>query len=801
MADENSPTGLTEIDGKAVSSVSYKREVDADKVSYQLIFRQGNKQVARLSDLSADQVVAALGEENGKAVHWSSEQKGLLKGKTLHYAQGVSPTLVESVSEATAQDRVADAISKTYDASPGPSAASEETGVLIDVPSIDQRDDSQNERAREIRARREANDTRLDDGEVEREAKPQPAPALKAKEDTTGLSGLGSGMAQSISDNFYQGWFDLLQRKESASSVFRNERRYRETRASFDAGEITSAAELRTFLSNGKSEPSNEAASNQPIQLPRHVVGKPESWTNQNAQVSRDMADRRRLTAEIEGQFAGGATARQVEAILGDKLDFLPKEDRNGFVVQVRATLGIPSQATAEGKVEFEDWKQARQQRLEAQQQYTDVGDAEAGHGDNGLDEDRTIDHAAESEDVEAARAREAARLAAQAEVEKSFYHVENKYYHRDNKNRVAFVEGESKLRTAESDAYIAKSMVKVAEAKGWDSIKVAGTDEFRRAVWMEAALRGLQVRGYKPRDVDLAELAEKQDARLRNSVEQGDSREDGKAGHVQAGKQPVKTGEQQAQSESRQPKEEPGLVGKVLSHGPAKFDFKRDEKPSYYVRLDTAAGEKIVWGVDLPRALEEGKVNDGDRIRLENLGRQAVQVTANVRDESGRVIGQETITSHRNQWKATHVPDREQNRSVVAVTEQRINPEASAPMSTGAVLQSVPQEAEDLHKKSKLDPQRDKAAADIFKRNIDPKTWTTAAEKYPQLKNAYAHLAIFKKFADERLPESRRGPFLQRQVQNIASDVEAGRHIGAVKIATSQAPAKAKSLDHGQER
>ncbi|MBH1889905.1 hypothetical protein I5W20_21365, partial [Stenotrophomonas maltophilia] len=86
-------TGLTEIDGKAATSVSWSRAVDGEKVSYTLIFRSGTKQLARLKDLTADQVGAALGDTNARNTHYSTESKGLLKGKQLHYAQGISPQL------------------------------------------------------------------------------------------------------------------------------------------------------------------------------------------------------------------------------------------------------------------------------------------------------------------------------------------------------------------------------------------------------------------------------------------------------------------------------------------------------------------------------------------------------------------------------------------------------------------------------------------------------------------------------------------------------------------------------------
>ncbi len=103
-------------------------------------------------------------------------------------------------------------------------------------------------------------------------------------------------------------------------------------------------------------------------ELGRVSVGKPDGWNNQNAQASRDSSDRHGLTGEIERLFADGQTAREVQASLGDRLAFMPLEDRGSFVVQVRATLGIPSRSTAEGKAEFDQWKLAREERLAARQ-------------------------------------------------------------------------------------------------------------------------------------------------------------------------------------------------------------------------------------------------------------------------------------------------------------------------------------------------------------------------------------------------------------------------------------------------
>jgi hypothetical protein len=113
-----------------------------------------------------------------------------------------------------------------------------------------------------------------------------------------------------------------------------------------------------------------QAASPQPpaAEPPRVQVGpNPNSFVNANAQVWRDLADQRGLTADIERRFADGTTARQVQAAMEPALEFLPREDRAGFIVGVRATLGIPSQDTIEGQQEFKAWKADYDKRQSSQ--------------------------------------------------------------------------------------------------------------------------------------------------------------------------------------------------------------------------------------------------------------------------------------------------------------------------------------------------------------------------------------------------------------------------------------------------
>ena len=58
-----------------------------------------------------------------------------------------------------------------------------------------------------------------------------------------------------------------------------------------------------------------------------------------------------------------------------------------------------------------------------------------------------------------------------------------------------------------ESRALVAADVAKLADAKGWTDIKVTGNDAFRRDVWKEANLRGIEVTGYVPTEQDKRDL------------------------------------------------------------------------------------------------------------------------------------------------------------------------------------------------------------------------------------------------------------------------------------------------------
>lgn len=93
-------------------------------------------------------------------------------------------------------------------------------------------------------------------------------------------------------------------------------------------------------------------------------------------------------------------------------------------------------------------------------------------------------------------------------------------YRFRGDNTRVAFIESSTRLSTETNSPSVARAMVDVAETRGWQALRVSGSDDFRRMVWMEATLRGLKSRGYEPLPGDMERLNKEKSARQRNRVD-----------------------------------------------------------------------------------------------------------------------------------------------------------------------------------------------------------------------------------------------------------------------------------------
>lgn len=234
--------------------------------------------------------------------------------------------------------------------------------------------------------------------------------------------------------------------------------------------------------------------------------------------------------------------------------------------------------------------------------------------------------------------------------IKRRFLEAENRFYYRDEKNKLAFEDRGRKMTTEHNDPDVAKSLVEIAEAKGWSKIKVAGHDDFKREVWLQAQLKGIEVTGYKAKDVDHARLKELQAERMKNSVERDDSREPAK------GKTAERVPDEEKAYGTPAYNKAENFRGKLMEHGRANFDFDEKNDQSYYVKIETENGVRMHWGVDLGRAMEHAAAKIGDMIELERLGKRPVTVQEKQFDEKGNLVGHKPVETERIEWSVNGI-------------------------------------------------------------------------------------------------------------------------------------------------
>lgn len=83
------------------------------------------------------------------------------------------------------------------------------------------------------------------------------------------------------------------------------------------------------------------------------------------------------------------------------------------------------------------------------------------------------------------------------AEVAEAYKREGQKYLDAEDPKKVAFVDKGNRLQTVRTfDDQGVTAMVAVADARGWSEVKVSGDEAFRPKAWIEAAARGIEVKG-----------------------------------------------------------------------------------------------------------------------------------------------------------------------------------------------------------------------------------------------------------------------------------------------------------------
>ncbi len=280
-------------------------------------------------------------------------------------------------------------------------------------------------------------------------------------------------------------------------------------------------------------------------------------------------------------------------------------------------------------------------------------------------------------------------------EVRKRFVQIRNAYFFNDGAK--AFTDRGNRLTTPSENTEVVKSLVAIAEARGWSEVVVRGTERFRREAWAAARAAGLEVRGYKPNEFEQSRLVRSVAGRAEREAT-APARRERPAGVPRSEPDPGRS--------------KGLLTGTLVEHGRAPYRNDPKQPPSYYVKFETALGDRTVWGVDLERAMKESlsRPVSGDRVALRSLRQEPVTVKTPLRDAEGAVVGQKDLSTHRNRWiveKQSFLEERA--RAARTFRDTSIDPKAGGrkhPELVGSYLQV---RAAELASQQLRDPQDQK--------------------------------------------------------------------------------------------
>ena len=232
--------------------------------------------------------------------------------------------------------------------------------------------------------------------------------------------------------------------------------------------------------------------------------------------------------------------------------------------------------------------------------------------------------------------------------IRKRFVQV-GRHYHFPDGTR-AFTDRGGRLTTPSENTEVIRSLVTIAEARGWSEITVRGTERFRKEAWLAARLAGLTVRGYRPTAFEESRLARLLNRERAESVTVPSENPPGPRIRPQS---PEGGGTPTDAKPERRQRHEGLLTGTLIDQGRATYRHDPREPMSYFVTIETARGDRTIWGVDLERALRESLTRPevGDEVGLRAVRQEAVTVRTPERDAAGKVIAEKDLTTHRNRW------------------------------------------------------------------------------------------------------------------------------------------------------
>ncbi|MFT4436004.1 LPD7 domain-containing protein [Caballeronia sp. 15715] len=294
--------------------------------------------------------------------------------------------------------------------------------------------------------------------------------------------------------------------------------------------------------------------------------------------------------------------------------------------------------------------------------------------------------------------------------VRKRYLRAGNQYFLKDVPYQLAFEDLGPYLVTEHNRPDVVESMVDMVAAKSWQRIRVSGHQAFRSEVWLQGTLLGIEVSGYEPKAADLARLADARQAHLSNRIEADasrpttgtqlpadDNRTPAKASDFQTERpgaarpvspisgDPARSYRSEPQVVSDEPETPRKYAGELREHGSAPYLHNPARSDSYYVLFRDARGtDRVVWGVDLERAMLASRAEPGQHVTLENQGRRLVTVKVPILDDHGMAVGEEEKDVYRNTWQVD-VVRRDRSIAESAGRSERSSGTATAPANAPA--------------------------------------------------------------------------------------------------------------------
>jgi len=261
----------------------------------------------------------------------------------------------------------------------------------------------------------------------------------------------------------------------------------------------------------------------------------------------------------------------------------------------------------------------------------------------------------------------------------------EQRYYENASDAKPAFRDKGDRLIADNNSRDLIRDMVDIAEHRGWDRITVSGSEEFRREVWRAAALRGIDVDGYKPKPREVQEIGrtrDQQDTRA-NAISPGGA--DTRSRRPARGVSDPQPDTVDAPGATKEPGPARanfavGVSGRLIDVGEGHYGGKPGAKITPYADIALADGrQERAWGVGLPTALREAGVGVGDEVLLRRLGTERVQVTIGVLNPETGERSSEVRDVNRNRWSAERIlaPELDVGRRSPDATGERAPREA----------------------------------------------------------------------------------------------------------------------------